>query len=930
MSQDAPIRPSIEPLPIGRPPMIGRLSERDAIAAAVSRSIAGACCEVITVIGNAGVGKSRLVSEVIADLAQREPTLRVFRGAARDGSGIQPAIARILRARFGLHEGSDAHTQANEVCAQVMDLFGDRRVDEILHFLGAFLGLKFGSTVLGEAFEEDPRAFQSVARAVLRRLFEVDAQRSPVMLVIEDVHLAGAEGLRVFRDLVTSLRNAPVTVLCTARPELLVRSHDHFDAPQGRHQRVDLGPLSESEAQVLARMLLSTIEDVPRELVDTAVELGAGSPLLIEQIVRIYFDQGVIALEADGEVSIDLDRLARISLPMSVEDAVRTRLASLSPPEREILERAALMGPMFWLGGLVVLGRTGQEAPGIWGGAEDLALQFRDLLKGLADRDFVLPMPDSSIAGDEEYVFKHNLEREQLEGLVPAEEAVQYHLLLAEWLEFRLNERGEEQLDLLGRHYELGNRPLRAARCFLQSADRARARYAMQKSVEHYIRSLQLLGEHDVGLRLDAHHHIGEGCAMLGRNAEAHEHFRSMLGLAWRLDLKGKGGAAHNRIGRLYRDEGRLDEAMRHLGTGLALFQSAGDEAGIAASLDDIGKIHWMRGSYDTALRFLQDGLTRREAIGDRRSIALSLNNIGLVYQDSGQYRGAHDALTRARDLRREVGDLPGLTVTLNNLGTIHSDRGEDREAIAIWLQAFDIAQEIGDRRRQAVLLLNIGEGQYRLRNSDEALRILTEVEQLCVELNDRILIAESRRGLGKAHFLQGNITRALGCLQSALEIFEQVKSRVHVAIARRTIAEVLSAHGADSDEGRRAEMMFREALQSFQELGAEIELARTARTLADHLTMVPDGTAVESAFAEAESLRAMADEIYARLRTDSGPSVSDLRSKLQTDPGINRAALRSDLGARSMLRANSVFPAEIDRTPALGVALPSSEGVRE
>jgi tetratricopeptide (TPR) repeat protein len=928
MSEESPNRPSMELLPIGRPPMIGRLVERGAIVDAVTRSIEGSRCEVVTVIGNPGVGKSRLVSEVIADLAERQPTLRVFRGAARANSGIQPAIARILRTRFGLHEGSDAHAQANEVCAQVMDLFGDRRVDEILHFLGAFLGLRFGTTVLGEAFEEDPRAFQSVARAVLRRLFEVDAQRAPVMLVFEDMHLAGSDGIRVFRDLVTSIRRAPITVLCTARPELLAKAHDFFDAPQDRHLRVDLGPLSTGESQVLARMLLSTIEDVPAELVETAVSMGGGNPLLIEQIVRIFFDQGVIALEADGEVAIDLDKLTRISLPMSVDDAVRARLASLSPVERELMERAALMGPVFWLGGLVVLGRTGRTAPTIWGGAEDLSLQFRDLLKGLADRDYVLPMPDSSIPGDEEYAFKHNLEREQLSSLVADEEAVQHHLLLAEWLEFRIAERGEEQLDLLARHYELGNRPLRAARCFLQSADRARARYAMQKAVKHYIRGLELLGEHDVALRLDAHHHIGEGCAMLGRNAEAHENFRAMLALAWRLDLKGKGGAAHNRIGRLYRDEGRLDEAMRHLGTGLALFQSAGDEAGIAASLDDIGKIHWMRGTYDTALRFLQDGLTRREAMGDKRSIALSLNNIGLVYQDSGQYRGAYDALTRARDLRHEVGDLPGLTVTLNNLGTIHSDRGEDREAIAIWMQALDIAREIGDRRRQAVLLLNIGEGQYRLRNSDEALRILTEVEQLCVELNDRILIAEARRGLGKAHFLQGSITRALASLQSALEIFEQVRSKVHVAIAKRSLAEVLSAHGTESVEGRRAEVLFREALQSFKDLGAELELARTARTFADHLTMVPDGTAMESAFAEAESLRALADEIYARLRSDSEPAATDLRSKLQTDPGINRAALRSDLGARTALRANSVIPSALDRTPATGTSLP--EGVRE
>ncbi|MBL8604270.1 MAG: tetratricopeptide repeat protein [Myxococcales bacterium] len=923
MSVDSPIvrRDSFEGLSLGRAPFIGRVAERDVILAAVHRSLSENRCEVVTLVGNPGVGRSRLVNEVIADLRERSPELRVYRGAARADQGIQAAIAKVLRSRFGLVEGTDAHTQANEVASQVMDLFGDRRVDEILHFLGGFLGLRFGDTVLAEAVDSDPRTTQQVSRAVLRRLFEVDAQRAPLMLILEDLHLASRDGLAMLRELMESFRNAPIVVLNTTRPELFATLRDFAETPRHRHQRIELAPLSDSEAMVLARMLLSNIEDVPEELVSTAVRLGGGNPLLTEEIVRAYLHQGVIVVDGEGNVEIDLDRLAHVRLPMSVEDAVNARIAALSPAEREVLERAALQGPVFWLGGLVVLGRARREAPALWGGGEDLAPHYRDLLSALQERDYVLKIDDSSMPGDEEYIFKHNLEREKLAALVAVEDRVDFHLLLAEWLECKLSgERDEAQLDLLAHHYERANRPLRAARAYLSGADIARARYANEKAVEHYLRGLELLGEHDVALRLDATHHLGDVLALLGRSDEALEHFRAMLSFAWRLDQKGRGGAAHNRLGRLYRESGHLDEAMRHLGTALALFQAVGDERGIASSYDDIGKVHWIRGNYEPALRFLQDALERREQQGDERSIALSLNNIGLVYQDSGRYREAYDCLVRARDLRRKVGDRPGLVITLNNLGTLHSDRGDDKEALALWRQALELAREIGDRRRQAVLQLNMGEAHYRLRDADESLRILLEVEPLCQELGDRLLLAESRRALGKAHYLRGDIAAALKMLELALEGFEQIRSRVHLGIAQRSLAEVLAVFGPDSDEGRRAEKLFRGALALFEVLGAEIELARTARTFADFLSSSPDGAVSDTIFAEAEALRARADAVYAKLRTASpGLDSREIAINVKiTNPGLKRASIADDLGARSSTVEVEPYRAEHD-TPSGG-----------
>ncbi|MFO0608642.1 MAG: tetratricopeptide repeat protein [Polyangiales bacterium] len=891
-------------LPIGRAPFIGRMQERAAIAQAVSQSITESRCEVVTVLGNPGVGKSRLVEEALADLRERYPDLRDYRGTARPDTGLQPAIARILRQRFGLRDGADALAQANEVCAQVMDLFGDRRVDEILHFLGAFLGLRAGTTALAEAVDEDPRTFQLVSLAVLRRFFEVDAQRSPVALVFEDIHCAGPDGIRTLRSLLDSLRGAPIVIFCTARPELLTRAHDFCATPRDRHLRVDLAPLSPSESDFLARSLLSPIESCPRELVDAAVRMGGGNPQLTHTLVRIFFDQGIITVEPGGTCLIDLDRLGQVSLPMSIEDAVHARVAALTPAERQLLERAALMGPVFWVGGLVVLGRLGSEAPALWGGGEDLAHHYRDLLNALEQREFVQKLPRSSIPGEEEYVFRNSLEREHLEGSVPDESAREYHQVVAEWLEFRFERedggprreaarehaaRTEEQWDQLARHYERGDRKLRAARCYKASAEIARHRYANQKAVEHYTRALSMFGEHDVALRLEVHEHFGGVLRTMGRTEEAFKQYSAMLALAWRFDLKNKGGAAHNLVGRLYRDAGNLDEAMRHFGTGLALYQAADDQRGIASSYDDIGYTHWRRGAFETAERFLQDGLDRREALGDDRSIALSLNNIGLVYQDTGQYRRAREALTRALLLREQVGDKPGKVATLNNLGELHKDLGEHERAIATWRQALETAREIGDRRRQAVLMLNIGQGKYRLGDTDESIKILTEVEDMCVELGDRLVLAEARRALGKAYFHHGDIARAEAYLERALELFEQVRSRSHTAIAQRSLAQVLRAFGREDEKGRRAEALFRKALAAFEELGAEIQLARTGKELAEFLLESPDGRPPSPAtFAEADELRARSEDIFDKLRRDSADAAIP-EGLMRTNPGLSR-----------------------------------------
>lgn len=883
MSTEGPTTPARVSIPIPRAPLVGRESELGELDQALARAIATRTPQTVSVIGGAGVGKTRLVTEFLARVSARERKARTFRGVAHQSGPPHGVITRILRARFGIGDTTDLDAARELLRNAVTELLEDRRVTEFLHFLGAFLDVSFPESPFTKAFEGDEEQFGRISRAVLRRFVEADAQKGPLLWTFEDLSAADDETLDLVRYLAQSAEGAPILFVVSATPDLLTRRPEWTDG--ARHRRIELAPLGADDAGRMIRHLLAPVDQPPEELVEAAVDMAGGSPYLLEQMIRAFLEAGALVPQEDGRWDVDLDRLDDAQLPLSVDDAIAARIASMTPAERQLLERAATMGSVFWLGALVTLGRIDRDPPQLWGGAEDLAGHYRDLLLALEDRDYVMRFSDSSIPGEEEFAFKHNLERDALHRLTSGEISRRYHRRIAEWLEFRLEERGEEALEMLAQHYELGGAEREAAHYYLAAGDRARARFANAKAADYYERGLELLGDRDVVRRIDAEHNYGDVLQLLGRNEEAIVAFRRMLALAYRLDLKSKGGAAHNRIGRVYRAIGQLEEAMRYLGTGHALFDAAGDRRGVASSLDDVGKVHWMRGAYEAAERFLRRSLELRRELGDRRSIALSLNNLGLVYQDSGRFEEALAAFGEALSIRREIGDAPGMAQTLNNLGTIHQDNGDHAQASQLWNEALEYARRVGDRMREAVILTNLGESSYRQNRPEEAIGILSEAERISATLGDRILEAEILRGLAKAHLLLQDVPAAHAYVARSVALFEKARSKPFLGMALRTLAEVEARTEATEEAGKRAETAYRRALALFEELGNEVELARTCESFVAFLeprTREDD----REGQAEIQRLRERALEVHGRQLASETYALPPLEGE-STQPGV-------------------------------------------
>ncbi|HMJ11288.1 MAG TPA: tetratricopeptide repeat protein, partial [Polyangiaceae bacterium] len=624
------------------------------------------------------------------------------------------------------------------------------------------------------------------------------------------------------------------------------------------------------------RLLAALLQDCeggpPEPLIRSALSMATGTPALLEQMLHLFQDSGVLKAadpEAGGGWQVDLDRLSSAHLPLTVEDAVAARIAALSSENCRVLEYAAAIGSVFWLGGILALSRSDEDTPELWNprdlrDVDEIAASLQELVA----RDYVLELPDSSFSDEVEFVFKHNLERERLAVLTSSAKSRRYHQTIADWLAQKEGVRSQQEYcAMLASHLEKAGATVRAGLTYLEAGDLARKAFAAKRAQEHYSRGLVLLGDADAPRRIEALHNHGDVLLVIGKTDEALHAFREMRILAYRLGLLAKGGAAHNRIGRLYRDTGSLLAARQHLDTALELFRSVNDERGIAACHDDIGKLLWTRGEYDQALEQLMIALEIRKKIADRRSIALSLNNIGLVWMDHGRAAQAAEALEAALQIRREIVDPLGVVESLTNLGRLAHEQNEEHRALELFREAFEVAKDVGENYRIAAVLTFMGDCHYQLGATEEAVSILQQAEELCDELGDRLTLGQAKRGLAKAYLKQGDLRKAREAIKQAVDVFGQVRSKSHLATALRTLGEVTAAGAWGKGHEGRAVDYFMRSIAICKEIGNELEVAKSYRAFSNYVAESPHYKANADIQREAQTLSAMADEIFSRHR---------------------------------------------------------------
>ena len=404
-------------------PFVGREIDLALLKGIFDKTIAAQSVQLVTIVGEPGLGKSRIVAELFGWIDDR-PELVTWRQGRCLPYGERItfwALGEIVKAHAGILESdppADAIAKLDAVLAA-----GDEKI-WVQQCLLPLLGIEASSTASREELF-----------TAWRRFLEQIAEANPTVLVFEDLHWADEAMLGFIEYVADRAEGVPLLLVATARPELFER-HPTYATALSNVNRVNLAPLSEAETARLVSGLLDTTV-LPAEVQQPILDRADGNPFYAEEFVRLLKDKDL--LTATGS-SWALREGAQVPFPDSVQAVIAARLDTLAADAKSLLADAAVVGKVFWAGTVAAMGQRDRTA-------------VVDMLRELSRKEFVKVSRRSSIEGDAEYAFWHVLTRDVAYAQIPRASRAARHVAAATWIESIAPDRLDDMADLLAHHY---------------------------------------------------------------------------------------------------------------------------------------------------------------------------------------------------------------------------------------------------------------------------------------------------------------------------------------------------------------------------------------------------------------------------------------------------------------------------------------------
>ena len=762
--------------------MVGRDVELGQLQAAFRRLFAARKLAAVTVVADAGVGKSRLMDEFQVWSELQLERFFLFRGRATPQTGLQAygLLRDILAWRFQIHDDDNVESARRKIEDGVVPHFlrddGADLAEAHAHLLGHLIGIDFRDSrhltgILEDAKQIRTRALHAAAQ-LFRRMSTGDG--SPIVLRLEDLHWADDETLDFLDQLADLDRDVPLLILASTRPTLFERRADWLTGwrtTDGIHRRIDLGPLDKRTSSMLSAELLKKLPDIPAGLSELLVERAEGNPFYMEELLHMLIDQS--AIRTGDTWAVDAKRLLLTHVPPTLTGVLQARLDGLPAHEKRALQQASVVGAVFW-------------EPALCAVEAESALH----LEALVRRELTLPRADGVLEGLREYAFRHQVLHQVTYGTVLRRAKREGHAKVAQWLAGVAEQGGLRAWDLLGlvaEHFEQAGDDAHAAEFHARAAERALQLFAHERVLAHADRALALLDQPSqtpattpptsaVELRWRLLVVREQTLALQARRTEQAADQDALAQLAEELDDdRRRCHVAMIRATRAMRlaDGASAEVAARH---GMACAVRAGDDWG---RLHSLRLLAWSRGSQ-----------------GDEDDCcALAL-------------RG----LAEARSLGLRDVEAP----TLQVLANAAARRGDMVGQLEASRQCLQIYRETGDRNTEAIALETVGVSWLNMGDLVQARRDLEAAVSLLRACGNRHVEGRSLSLSAVVALLQGDPTRALPLAVMARQIAKAGQARANEVLATMQVA------GAELALGRLAEarQTYSQALQQALAMG--------------------------------------------------------------------------------------------------------------
>ncbi|HXJ62155.1 MAG TPA: adenylate/guanylate cyclase domain-containing protein [Actinomycetota bacterium] len=703
----------------GAAPMVGRDAEIDLLTLVLDRTERERKAGLATVIGPAGIGKSRLAHEFQV-LARGRPTpANVVRGRCLpygDGLTYWP-LAEILRTDVGIMDSDRAGT----IREKAVDRLQHRiRSDDPVSTVDVLL------SSIGVPVSPDPiaGAAPEVARELIGRCwriyFESLAAEHPVVAIVEDVHWADPSLLDLLEQLASRVA-APVLFLAMTRPDLWER-RPAWGAAVRSAVRIELSPLRAEESEQLLRHLLGDAT-APPEALRPVLERSEGNPFFAQELLRMLVEDGYLVR---NEYDWRLDRALPSTLPDTVQGVIASRIDLLAPSEKRAIQDAAVVGRIFWVGALEALG-TPDAARAV---------------DGLVDKGLAWEREGSTIEGDRELIFNHILTRDVAYQGIPRTRRETAHMDALRWVERVTAGREEEYAEILAHHAEAAGDPAKTARYSTLAGHRSARVFAAEEAIRWYGRALEAAGRMgDAPERPTI-----EGEVRLGR-------------------------------GEAFEQLGSFPEAEPDYRAASESAEQARDRMLAARSLAALAHLHWLQDRYDDGQRVLEQALEAAREVGASNLIAKSLYTAGTIRFGRGEFREALELHQEAVRVAQEAGDLEGEAWARHGLCETVYFLGPFTEALAEGLRADELLRRIGQEPMRHHNLYMVSFAHTLMGDLEEGERTGRESLEGNRELGNRRDEAFAHNAVGQAQLHLGYLGDSVAGLDAAVAVSEHLDS---------------------------------------------------------------------------------------------------------------------------------------------------------
>ena len=788
--------------------MVGREAELERLQQAFAQARGGHRLVCVSVVGEAGMGKSRLLHEFQVWAEQHAGGFELFQGRAHPQTRHQPygLLRDVLAWRFQIGDGDsmdEAKHRFERGMAALRDAAATRdpAADAPVHLLGHLIGLDFAQSPHVTGIQGDGRQLRSRAFHAAEQLLREVAQRSaqPLLLLLEDLHWADDGSLDFLQHLCNVNLDVPLLMVGLARPALYERRSD-WPGSAGA-LRIDLQALAHSMSHLLADQLLHKLPEVPEALRELVTGAAEGNPFYMEELVKMLVDEGAITVQASGW-TLNPDKLRVAHVPQTLTGVLQARLDAAEPAEKLALQQAAVIGFVFW----------------------DLALAAIDAQAGatlaaVTQRALVVPHAEAGFSGAREFAFSHQVLHQVTYDTVLKRLRRSYHAKAGAWLASQTGARANDFLAMTAEHFEKAGEIDRACEYLARAAEHAGARYAHQEAIDQTTRALALMGGEARGGAAPAHvpadvsaNMPADASANMPADAPANVPAHALADVPANVPADAPATAADPAADPAATQRLRwrlLTSREASLGLQGKRTEQRADITALEQLADELAddrlrfEAAWLRA--DLALRVAdyrglevaaRHAMALGERIGDNALRLRAQQRLGIALSETGSIAAGKALIEQTLDAARAAG-LPRIeSLCLNVLSIIASVQDDPMQALRIDQQKLRLDQALDNPLIYATTVANYGESWLQLGDHVQALHFLDEGLRLNGAVGNRAMQGMVLLNLSQLTLRGGDAAGAEAHARAALAIARAVQSPEYEARAEWAIGHAELAQG--------------------------------------------------------------------------------------------------------------------------------------